>query len=440
MIKSKLSFLNNLLLLLIFLLPLQTRYIVSRASVGAGASEYGTISFYAIEVFLWLIFILFLFAGRIKFPKEPSSQRFALVVLAFILYSFFGIFPNPSYLRGFFAWFRLVEGIILFALLAWGGVKNRWLVYSFILGAAAQAALGIAQFSIQGISPSTLFGLARHDPSFLGDAVVETASGRWLRAYGSLPHPNILGGYLAVALIFLFTVALWKKKLSRIETGIFFGILMISAALFFTFSRGAWIAFGSGAIIFLWNAFLRNGDERFHRLVHFGLPAALLWLVLGFVFVPLVQTRFSGLVAPGGGAMRLEEISRNERLGEYGDALKILPDYFLSGTGMGAYVKSVEKIRPDLPGYAYQPAHNFYLLLVLELGVPALFLFSGMLLAFFFAVYHGGNWIAIPPLAGLLILGFFDHYLWSLESGVMLFWATLGLIYNLKGEEIVVSV
>lgn len=434
--RIKISFLNNLLFLLLFLLPLQTRYIASRASLGTGTSEYGTISFYATEALLWLVFTLFLFAGRIKIPQDGAGKRFALLLLAFVLYSFFGIFVNPSYVRGFFVWLRLAEGAMLCALIAWGGVKNKWLAYSFIWGAIAQAAIGIVQFSIQGISPSTLLGLSRHDPSFLGDAVVETTTGRWLRAYGMLPHPNILGGYLAFALMILFTIVLWKKKPGRMETAMIFAILIISAALFFTFSRGAWIAFGSGGIIFLWNAFLRNADIRFHRLVRFGLPAALLWLVLGLAFVPLLETRFSGLVPPPGGAARLEEVSRSQRINEYGDALKMLPDYFLTGTGIGAYAKRLEQIKPGLPGYGYQPAHNTYLLLALELGVPALLIFFGLLLVLFSGMYRGGHWVAVPPFATLLILGFFDHYLWSLESGVMLFWGALGLLYNFKEEEI----
>ncbi|MDP1709658.1 MAG: O-antigen ligase family protein, partial [Candidatus Komeilibacteria bacterium] len=153
-------------------------------------------------------------------------------------------------------------------------------------------------------------------------------------------------------------------------------------------------------------------------------------------FAPLLQIRFRGLVAPGGEAIRLEEVSRSERLGEYGDALKLLPDYFLTGTGLGAYAKRLEQIKPGLPGYAYQPAHNFYLLLALELGIPALFLFLGMLIVFFFAMCRGRHWTAVPPFVTLLILGFFDHYLWSLEAGVMLFWTALGLLYNFKDEEI----
>lgn len=434
--KLKASLTNNLLLFLVFLLPLQTRYIASRAPLGTGTSEYGTISIYAVELLLWLCFAVFIFSGRLRFMHIKADGKLAVIILAFVTYAIFGIFENPSPVRGFFVWLRLAEAAALFTLIAWGGVKNKWLIYSFIAGAAVQAVLGIVQFSVQGISPSTLFGIATHDPAFLGDAVVETTTGRWLRAYGSLPHPNILGGYLVTALLLLFTLAIWKKRIAKAETTMVFGILLLSAALFFTFSRGAWIAFGVGGLVLIWNAFLRNNDERFHRAIRFGLPAAALWLVLGLAFVPLLQTRFSGLVAPQGEAVRLEKISINERLSEYEDAFSLLPNYFLSGTGIGAYAKRVEEMRPGLPGYAYQPVHNFFLILALELGIPAFLIFISMLLMLAFLLYKGGRWIAFPPYIALFTLGFFDHYLWSLEAGTMLFWAVLGFVYNLKEEEI----
>lgn len=446
--KIRSSILTNLLLSLLFLLPLQTRWIISRAPLGTGTSEYGTISIWAVELLLWVTFVLFLFSGRIKMPREASGKRIIFLALALLIYSVLGIFINPSPLRGFFSWIRILDGFLLFVLLAQGGVKNMWMIYSFIMGAALQAVIGIVQFSVQGISPSTLFGVAIHDPGFLGDAVVETTSGRWLRAYGGLPHPNILGGYLAIAVMFLGTLALWGRKQAnppkfcgtklgraKADMAILFGLLVISAGLFFTFSRGAWIALAAGGIIFIWNAFLKNGDERFHTLIRFGLPVALLWLVLGLAFVPLLQSRFGSLVPFESVKNRLEERSQSERIDEYAEAAALLPSYFISGTGIGAYSQRLSERTPGLPGYAYQPVHNAYLLLGMELGLPALFLFATMLLIFISGIKESNRWAIYPPFITLLTLGFFDHYLWSLESGVMLFWVTLGLLYNFRVEE-----
>ncbi len=51
----------------------------------------------------------------------------------------------------------------------------------------------------------------------LGTAVIEFVDGRFLRVYGSLSHPNILGGWLVlglVAVIFLYTTS--KTPLAKI--------------------------------------------------------------------------------------------------------------------------------------------------------------------------------------------------------------------------------
>lgn len=427
--KFRTQCLTNLLLILLFFLPWQTRWIIARAALGSGTSEYGTISIYAVEALLWIVFLIFVFSKKIRFPVDAAGSRLQLILAAFLAYSFFGIFVNPSPVQGLFSWIKVLDGAILFMLLAWGGIKNRWLIYAFLAGILVHAGMGIVQFSIQGISPSTLFGIARHDPAFLGDAVVETTSGRWLRAYGGLPHPNILGGYLASALIFLGTIIIWRKADQKKDTLALLGLLTLSAALFFTFSRGAMIAAGLGGLLFLWNAFFRNGDERFHRILKFGIPSALLWLVLGLTFVPLLQTRFSGLG-------RLEAISTNERAEEYRQAFELLPNLALKGAGIGAYTRRLEEVSPGLPGYAYQPVHNAYLLLTLELGVPALILFFGLLLIFISALHQKQRFLVYPPLLTLLVLGFFDHYLWSLSSGVFLFWVTLGLLYNFRADEV----
>ncbi len=45
------------------------------------------------------------------------------------------------------------------------------------------------------------FGLAQQNPGNLGVSVLEIDGYRILRSYGSLPHPNILGGFLFVSII-----------------------------------------------------------------------------------------------------------------------------------------------------------------------------------------------------------------------------------------------
>ena len=59
--------------------------------------------------------------------------------------------------------------------------------------------------------------------------MIEAAGGRWLRAYGGLDHPNILGGFLALALIVAADLLAEKRTENRKRRG------LISVSLFLAY-------------------------------------------------------------------------------------------------------------------------------------------------------------------------------------------------------------
>jgi hypothetical protein len=64
---------------------------------------------------------------------------------------------------------------------------------------------------------------------------------------------------------------------------------------------------------------------------------------------------------------------------------------------------------PGLPPYAYQPVHNTFILILLELGLP---------LGLFFGLYVFNKRSSFPPtLALMLPFLFFDHFLWTTAIG-----------------------
>ncbi|MBU0581243.1 MAG: hypothetical protein KKA19_08705, partial [Candidatus Margulisbacteria bacterium] len=96
---------------------------------------------------------------------------------------------------------KFVEGFILFWLVFRIRFQLSKVVFTFTLAGLTQSVLAIIQFFSQKIIANKWLGLAEHDPGTLGDLVIETSSGRWLRAYGSFPHPNILAGFLVICLL-----------------------------------------------------------------------------------------------------------------------------------------------------------------------------------------------------------------------------------------------
>ena len=83
------------------------------------------------------------------------------------------------------------------------------------------------------------------DLSLPGASVVQLANGlRFVRAYGTLPHPNILGGFVLIALLGPITLFISKKKLNYPALFLLsLGLILLTL----TFSRSAWL----GMIVFV---------------------------------------------------------------------------------------------------------------------------------------------------------------------------------------------
>ena len=269
-------------------------------------------------------------------------------------------------------------------------------------------------------------GLADHDPTVLGTSVVETISGRWLRAYGGLDHPNILGGIFLVIGLLLAAYQLAKKKMlvgvrATSESIFLFVFYFISLfALFFTFSRGAWLALIVGLIILLIH-FIRQKDRwmlgRYITLLFFSVA---LGVTAVFPYYDLVSARL-GATTP------LEQKSLTERVAYLNQAEGLIKSQPWFGVGLGNYTKALADQKGlSNPTVNEQPVHDVFLLIWSESGLFALLFF----LAFVFFLIKKDRREPFAPaiLGALLILMLFDHWLFSLPFGVFFLFFVLGLI------------
>ena len=202
--------------LFVFLLPWQTRLILNEGNLN-GYWEYGTISIYATEILLWAIFILAAVWWTInkiqdlkskiqisnKIQNQKSKSVFVFLSL-FVVWALVSVFWSDSKGLTLYVWHWLAEAVGLFLILRIVKLDAAKLMWAFVLSAVFQAGLGLWQFLSQSTFSSKWLGMAMHDPAVPGTFVVETALRRWLRAYGALPHPNMLAGFLAAAIFFTF--------------------------------------------------------------------------------------------------------------------------------------------------------------------------------------------------------------------------------------------
>ena len=99
------------------------------------------------------------------------------------------------------------------------------------------------------------------------------------------------------------------------------------------------------------------------------------------------------------------------------------------GVGLGNYTKALQSAYPNYPGWAYQPVHNWYWLILTELGLIG-FLFFVFLLV---NLWKKTGSIEKSLILTLLFISFFDHYFWDLFFGLMLWWLVWGVaLKNLK--------
>jgi hypothetical protein len=327
----------------------------------------------------------------------------------------------------------------------------------FAAGACAallvQATVGALEFITQSTALAAPLGLdwpGKLLPAMRGASVVQLADGaRWLRAYGTLPHPNLLAGFalaLLAAPLALYLrrsgsppifaksphsgiASAWRKwgdgrgarhaLLSTTFQVVFPLLFALTLALIvLTFSRSAWLALlalGAGLLAY---------RKHYHRanLLRLGLGAA---LPLALLAVPL-SALFS--VRLGEGHVQTEQVSNYTRWWLVQRTLELIGQHTFTGAGVGSF--SLDLSRHVAPFYQIEPVHNLPLLVFSELGAGGLLILGGLAVSVALTARRmrtpAGRLLTLA-LLGLAVISMFDHYFWTLAPGRLLAACLLGL-------------
>jgi len=436
------------LYLLIFLLPVQTRWIIKAGELNGKYWEYGTISLYATDALLIILLLLFIVLhfktkkqetgnGKLEHTREQQISKVWFLVAGLELMVFISMFFASDKLVAVYSYGRFLLGIGLFWLVVSASYNKLKLIGSLLAGIVLQAILGIWQFLTQSGFACKWLGMAMHQAADLGTSVVETLNGqRWLRAYGGMDHPNILGGALAVGVLLAAGLIIKNYKNKKTFSRLFLlsVICCLLSALFFTFSRGAWLGLIVGISVALFALVARKRLLQQKRLLEIILVAGVLLFILFNQLSDLVVTRLSD-------DARLEVKSKVERIESYKGAQELIKDHWLFGAGIGNYTLGINN---DMPGRYYQsaapkfqpgePAHNVFLLVWAEIGIfGLLFFISLLLITYYLLLKNFKKWqnLSIDKIAlltAILIMLLIDHWWWSLHFGILFFWLLIGII------------
>ncbi len=425
-----------MLYVFVFLLPWQTRWILADPQINGQVWEYGRISLYAFDVIFIILLICFLLVKSRKLKVESFKNKKIQIIyyILFIVFIIVNIFVAINKLLTVYWWLRILQGILLVWMLSKIKFSKVKLAASFVISVSLSALLGVTQFLSQQALSNKWLGLAYHSARDLGQSVVEFADQRWLRAYGSFSHPNILAGFCVIAFILCIWLLSQKKLRSvTIKYRLFLTLvsLVIISGLFFSFSRAAWIVF----VIIIINLLIKKIEW---RVVGGSL---LLLIVLSLVFLPLVKTRFYS-------QERLEINSNVERIETTKDSFELIKNNLWLGVGLGNYTSELQNIKPDLAAWDYQPVHNVYLLVLSEVGIVG-WLIIILLFVFCLKKYKDikrykkdiikeNNFVFLFFCFFVFLFLFcFDHFWWTQVSGVLSVFLFLGFLNlkNLKRKE-----
>lgn len=417
---------NWLLLTLLLLLPWQTRWIYQPAMINGGFWEYGSYSLYGTEILLCLILLLSLISRCLARAGGASifsrsffwTHRYNFLLILLFLSSLVIILLNSLDAGLAYYWLTvyIFSACLFLAILISGNNFARSGAAVWLSG-LSQGILAIVQFLTQKVFASKWLGLAWQSAAAPGSSVVEFSAGRWLRAYGSLGHPNALGIYLGAVWLLGFILYIGAQKQWH-KIILSAGQIIITAGLFFTFSRGAWLAVAAGWLVLLilvWPS-KSAGRQKFIQLSIYSAGMAIILLAL---FFTVFGARFNL-------QNRLEAASLNERDYQISVWQEIFNRRPLLGVGPGNYTLAFYLLEPHLNFWQYQPVHSALLLLLSEFGLLMFVLFL-MCLFFYIKKFLKSDNLSAALLIFLLFSCLFDHWLASAYAGIMFSGVALAL-------------
>lgn len=437
--------LRLLFLLFIFLLPWQTQLILRDVTLNGYTWEYGKVSLYISEIVLWCLLMLYgawltfqprahLTLSRIQLLLHRPAVIGYWAAIFFAIACGLSIIWAPWQSLAVARWLTVVEGIALFSFVFVFVPRSRHasltiadIAIVWVGGAVIESVLGLYQFFSQGVFASSLLGMAWHESWRGGAIILQTATERWLRSYGSLPHPNVLGGYLTLALFWLwYLVPKATTAVRRIAYAIVAAI--ISVTVLFSFSRSAWIALALGGIVII-SSLWRFGDRTtIKNSIKIFIPAAVALVIIGLSLTGPIITRLEGREP-------LEVNSIQLRLTYTEQALALISNHWLSGVGIGNYTLAVyQEINSNLPGYYYQAVHNIFLLIFAEIGIFGILIFIALcitaLLTLLRAPHTMGRAGAMAAVLTIACVGMVDHYWWTHYTGSMMMWLVFAIAFQ----------
>ena len=435
--------------------PSGTRYIWRMGNLAGHDIEPGTISLFVMQL-VALAFVALVFLTRERkdwrdLVSRPETAA-AMVMAAICVGSAFVSDDVGASLVAAFS--SLLAVAVFLSILMYRPDPHENLVL-FAGAALFQVAFGLWQFFSQSVIASKWLGMASHTGSDLGAFVIETASGRWLRSYGMLSHPNIYGTLVALGIIACIGLAGHRSVTAKAATPAeapgevlpekianwakmsplrFYGLMpLLAAGLMFSFSRTAFVAGIAGVSWLALSAFATPAAPGVRRVfIPSAIIIAMTLVIIGTVYAEPLSVRATAVG-------RLEERSISDRFIQVSDALRLFSEHPLFGTGLGRMPFRVRaEVDSGRDWWRYDYVHDVPLLAAAETGIFGFLAWVACVAFGLRAAWHRlrhrtrdltGTTAFAACFIALVVAGLFDHFLWSSWFGLLIFWIILGMLH-----------
>jgi putative inorganic carbon (HCO3(-)) transporter len=367
---------GSIVFVLILVRPYLALYLVAFAIPFGSLLEFevGPVSVGATEGLIGLMLAAWL-ARYVAFEHAPTQKPvFAVPVVVFVIATLYSLLNATSLslaAKELIKWLE-VAAVIVFVHRAVPPRHLRPIVASLLAAGLLQAMLGIYQFVTQSGPEGFLLG-------------------RFMRAYGTFQQPNPFAGYLGLVAPLALAFALnllspqarpgadhavgrdvWQH---RLEWFSLITLVVVSAAIGMSWSRGAWLGFAA-AVVVVGVAQSRRGRFVFAALLTI---VAIGGVLAGAAALPQpIAQRLTGFMAFIGvsDTAAIEVTDENyaalERLAHWQSALEMWRDHPWLGVGFGNYGAAYSQYALAKWPAALGHAHNYYLNIAAETGLLGL--------------------------------------------------------------------
>ncbi|OGG02860.1 hypothetical protein A2W14_06450 [Candidatus Gottesmanbacteria bacterium RBG_16_37_8] len=416
---------ERLLYLLIFLLPVQLgrHFFFDFTRIAGITSDYLAPVIYLTDIVIFILIFLDLrdiFTIKRKKISRLNQKKGGTVILFFLYLILSVMLVSANKWASFYKLLKVGEFFWLFKIIIDLKAKFLPILTVYCLSVVYTSYLAINQFMWQKSSGGIWWSLGERSfyASTPGIALGSFGGRLFLRPYATFAHPNILGGFLAIGLPMVF-LYLWKnKEIGRLVKFIFtLAFILGTITLILSFSRASWLVFILGLTIAMFTEV-----KKVKELIYFLRK----WYFFLFIFLFIIS-----IVLPLNldRARRARRGSLFERSRLIISSLTLIGQNPITGTGLNnSVIKQYQSIPKRYGLVILQPVHNVYLLVLTELGFIG-FIFLLIFLKRSFEKIDRENIHLFFPFLMLIILGFFDHYLVTLQQGQLLAVLFTGLVF-----------